>query len=331
MKCISRSNYVRIDNNTIRPIALRRLTRLRVQEKIVSNKLSTDVFQKQSIFQKLSKAEIKDFERQSNLLKNNNFKGLNITKGLSEQALIDLKNVLIYKEKRGMRLVTQDESKYFILLATSNKPAALTSTQAEYPAEMVKTFNSNGYDVLKESDFMGIINTFILNRSNVKKVIGKNLDFFQKRMKLDKEANIDEIYNILLSEKSPLKDQEKFSDIRGLILGYSRDNSLLFNLRNGLCKNEWTKSNLKDLFLSGWHPYREFDDKFKQHILKQIDKIKVEDLYEANPSGLSITQDKSYLPIYAFVAFVDEPMEFKRIANDIRMSITKLRQINKPN
>lgn len=312
-------------------MALRRLTRLRVQEKIVSNKLSTDVFQKQSIFQKLSKAEIKGFERQSNFLKNNNFKGLDITKGLSEENLAKLKNILIYKEKRGMRFVTEDESKYFIIMATSNKPAALTSTQVEYPAEIVKNFNFNGYDVLKNDDFMNITNTFILNRSNVKKVIGKNLDFFQKRMELDKETNIDEIYNILLSEKSPLKDQDNFSDIRGLILGYSKDNSILFNLRNALPKNAWTKSNLKDLFLFGWHPYIEFDDKFKQHFLKQIDKIKVEDLYEANPSGLSITQDKSYLPMYAFVAFVEEPMEFKRIVNDIRMSTAKLKQINKTN
>lgn len=303
-----------------------------VSARSIKTPFNTDVFEKTPVFQKLTPKEINSFNEQVDILKSNNFEGLDLVKVASNEDKVNLKNDLIQEINWGSHTTLDDESNDFSLMATGNKPSFLTSGISQQTANL---FKSNGYDVVKKEFYIKnrkIVNTLILDKKNVKKVIENNLDLYQKRLNLSKYATVDKIYNTIISKKNPLLEKEK-DDLLGLTLGFPRDNSILYNLHHLINKKgkEFNNENFKDIFTSNDSPYKNFSKDFKKHVLEQIDNMKLTEDGFGKGSGEYLTTNKMHVNARPFVVFVDEPKAFGEIVDKFRNATLKLKQINEAN
>ena len=268
-----------------------------------------------SSYTPLKPSEYNLFKKQIQIFKNNNLEGLEMVKHLST------------KQKMGLiKRIGERSMENFVLFATGNKPSILLDKIPEAitikDIDIVSLSNSV---VLPSGKKLIFDHSFLLNRNLVKNVIKENFDIYQKRLKLDKNASIDEVYNVLIDKNTLSWCQAEAPDIHGLTLGFPRDSSLIFTLNNGkdnqIFKNqELIKGTLKQALFSENSPYKDFDNKFKEHLLTQIDKI--------NPSH-SGEKLNTGADAYAFKAFVEEPEAFSKILTGIRKTCVELIKINK--
>lgn len=271
--------------------------------------------------EKLTTDEIKKFNTESQKLIKNKLRGLSIRKNIMPKGV-----------ERLLRALTKegDDSTGFVLFATSSKPAFLTDAIDKRTLDVIKT---NGYDVVvRKSTFPGmkqpIINSFILKKNEVKSVIEKNIGIYKKRLNLPEQATLDEIYKLLISEGSPLKNEGDYADLIGITLGYPKVNAIIFMLRNQAEDfYSSTKAGIKKAFMSKQSPYKDFDDNFKKQMLSQIEKIELDEGYGLGLEKF-ITKDNVYNDIWNSAVFVDEPEEFSKIITLIRTATAKLTEIN---
>jgi len=256
----------------------------------------------------LSSFESTLFENQLNDLRTNNFEGLEIVQNLS-----------IQERKNLVETLVQDcNVANFVLVSTGNKPAVWIR------GKLPEAFAHKNFDLIKfkkSSDDM-----IVLNRNIVKNVIKENFEIYQKRLHLDKNATVNEVYNVLKNPKIFKKCLNDAHDLVGLTLGYPRDCSLLFQLN--MCDNskilvdkELAKIDFKKILISKESPYKDFDNGFKNHLLCQIEKMN-------STSSTEYLNTPKYSNAYIFNALVEEPEALNKILNSIRNACLKVKQIN---
>lgn len=187
--------------------------------------------------------------------------------------------------------LTDDERKKFINNIRGDESSFVTFSLGGKPSLLIAGNNqfikpSEKYDILRRTltipvnnKDLHINNTIILNKKLVKETIKNNQNFYINRMNLDKDTSVDEIYNELIGDDSPLKRNEKH-DLIGITLGYSPINSIIYQLDQNIPNNielrkdlNTYKKNLINTLLKADSPYNNFDNKFKAEIAKQIRDI----------------------------------------------------------
>lgn len=220
------------------------------------------------------------------------------------------------------QILTPDEGQYKVFLATVKgyKPSCLLTVSAENPTRtgtpfefLEKCIFDKGIDFVHRpnlitSDGITIYNTYILNKKSVTGVIERNKKFFTSRLSLPNTAENNEIYSKVLEM---LGSNKLSQDIEGLILGFPKKSSIIFNLEH----------------VAGATKYRIFGD-----VVKLKTKL-LEALYSANSIYKNLSKEEiksiekvihditndTLLPmgyndgLYQFVKYVDEPTEFFRI------------------
>lgn len=171
----------------------------------------------------------------------------------------------------------------FFMFALDAKPSVMLVGEHKYlkPDEKYDIFRRTLDVNLRDGTNTKIYNTLLFNKDLMKNTIEENKDFYIKRMKLDDVSTVDDIYSELISENSPLKNND-LHDIIGITLGFSPINSKLFQLEkcidNGMAlrkaPNLYKKKMLNTLF-SADSVYANFDDKFKQELAQAIRNIGV--------------------------------------------------------
>ncbi len=227
-----------------------------------------------------------DFFNLSNKIINNHLDEMELTKGLTEDEQEDFRTNLFSCDKPTLLNFFMD-----------TKPAILLTGEHPYFE------NNDKYDfvprILQSPTDTSVVHTpniFILNKELTKQTIEDNKELYTKRMGFEDDASTDEIYEKLIGEDSPLKEQNGYDDIIGITLGFSPINSILFQLEENIpnkCETRKRSSlhaNLLDKeFNSETSPYKEFSDEFKQNVQSKIDFIKTKGFWKPNlyPIGYS--------------------------------------------
>ncbi len=193
---------------------------------------------------------------------------------------LELTQNLTDDEKETFLINLDKDRNAFVTFALDGKPSVVLCGQNDF----IKP--SGKYDIVKrelniplKSKTIKINNTFILNKEMVKQTIETNKELFTKRMNLNPNSDIDKIYETLISDKSPLKENEAH-DLIGVVLGYSPKNSILFQLDSSIPNNIDARKNLnsyKKIMMQKLYekdsPYKNFDDSFKESIARDIVNI----------------------------------------------------------
>lgn len=207
------------------------------------------------------------------------------------------------------------EADVFVLFANGDKPSSLLP--GTIPDSIIEKFKMQGIDILNRDLGSGVTNAFLLNPSEVKKVIDANYELYSNRMGME-GASIDDIYAKLISEDSPLKLEEEYPDLIGLTLGFPPANTLIYNLENQLkgfklsdrFKEDISeyKELLKAALYSESSPYANMSDEFKADLATTIDSMK-----KVVRSGEALYGDDKTRSPYYFINYVDEVDEINRI------------------
>ena len=266
----------------------------------------------------LSSGEYKHFKAQVGIIKKNNFEGLDMVKSLS-----------IFERKKLIKNLEIDGNvENFLLTATGNKPAVwLANVPFDVKHKDFDTVFFSRASTYSASPKSVNNFSFVMNRDKVKGIINDNLDIYRQRLNLDKKSTVDDIYTVLLQEKTIPECQYEARDIIGLTLGYPKDSSLLFHLN---CCDNWSifddkeqaKFNLKKILMSKSSPYAGLSIDFKTHLASQIDKI--------NPKfSRDYFKTDARDNMYVFNAIIEEPSAFNKILTEIRDTCSQLKKINK--
>ena len=129
---------------------------------------------------------------------------------------------------------------------------------------------------------------FVLNKELVKNIILENREFFAFRLGLEKNASVDEIYANIISEEGIFAKNAGISelglnDITGLVLGYPKIGSMIFELENRIPDfdhdlryhidlTEWKNSVLNVLYSQN-SPYKDLGDDFVNKLADEIASI----------------------------------------------------------
>ena len=194
---------------------------------------------------------------------------------------IELTKDLDEREKQEFLKNIEPDRSSFITFAMDAKPSILICGKNEFlkPNENYDILRRTITVTLKGNKTAKFDNTIILNKELTKKTIEENKELYIKRMGLNEDADTDEIYNELIGENSPLKENEKH-DIIGITLGFSPVNSIIYQLDQNIPQsiekrkdlNTYKKSLLNEL-LSDNSPYKDFDNDFKKNIATLIRDI----------------------------------------------------------
>ena len=193
---------------------------------------------------------------------------------------LELTEDLTDEEKEEFLKNIEGDRNTFVTFAMDGKPSIVLCGKNEFIKPTEK------YDIVRrelevplKNKTLKIDNTFILNKEMVKETIKENKELFTTRMNMDENSDIDTIYEVLISEKSPLKEN-KAHDLIGIVLGYSPKNSVLYQLDNSIPNNidarkhltSYKKIMMKKLYAQD-SPYKNFDNRFKETIARDIIRI----------------------------------------------------------
>lgn len=164
----------------------------------------------------------------------------------------------------------------------------------------------------------------LINKKLTKEIIENNKQFFILRLKMKKDASTDEIYDYLLSEKSPLRTDcantqtSKYNDVLGLILGYPKISTMIFELE---CRSKIPNTLRSDVpkykekilktLKSFKSPYRDMGKEFNQELAQNINSI----------TEIKSAKDCKVPPGYEFIYYIPEPEELERIRSYISHAI----------
>ncbi len=271
---------------------------------------------------KLSDSEIFTISNAFETARKSCLKGLSTTKGMN------------FKDREKLcKPLGQTDSDVFALVSLGEKPSMVVS---EKGIAALQSINVKGFDTLlrtkRPQEQIVTDNLFFFNRTATQEIIEKNKDFYTKRLDLPKGTTKEDIYNLLLSPKSPLLNEKGFSDIIGMTFGYPKKNSMIYQLESNIENltkkrenlNEYKKE-LKTFLRSDSSPYKNFNENFKKSLEKAIDKIS-----KIEFSSEIFLKDKK-LNSYPFIKYVNENCEIKRISDSYRNAAKKLKKIDDEN
>lgn len=237
-----------------------------------------------------------DFYNTSNDIINNHLDKMELTKDLTKSQQQSFKKNLFSTDKPTLLNFFMD-TKPSVLLA-GKFPYFKNNDKYSFVRRTLKTPTRTS---IVESP-----NIFILNNKLTKQTIDENKELYTKRMDLEPDTPTDEIYENLIGENSPLKQQHGYDDIIGITLGFSPINSILFQLEQNLPEKGSTRrspilhANLVDKeFNSENSPYKDFSEDFKSNVQSSIDFIKKnsfkkEDLYPIGYSYIQLAPDEKF-------------------------------------
>jgi hypothetical protein len=143
-------------------------------------------------------------------------------------------------------------------------------------------------------------------------------------MGMDTHASIDEIYEKLIGEKSPLKTQNGYDDIIGVTLGFSPINSMLFQLERTIPNHIEMRKNrgsylnmLSEKLDEKESPYKDFSDESKAKIKNKIESSKNQ--YFRTPD-LSATG-------FVYIHIVPDEVHTEKIVKNSEQTLAKAQAI----
>lgn len=241
--------------------------------------------------------------------KNNNFKNVELLKDFSTKEIAKIND---FMENAGLVNI--------FMFASGNKPAVLSASKN---VDVIQKFQSDKVDVLQ---FFNAKNksydVFLLNKNAVKNIIKENKELFSKRMNLDENSNIEQIYEKLLQKDSPLNNENMKDDLLGLILGYPKINTSIFNLEKQFdstgnfrrhAGGDTYKEYLERFLFGNDSPYKDMSIGFKENLACKINQIKE---IKHSRKVLFGEFNKLYDAGYDFIYFVEEPEELNRIKSN---------------
>ncbi len=128
-----------------------------------------------------------------------------------------------------------------LLTATGKKPVSMEAVDTKDLPELIKfkklVEKNNDYTVLIQKPsarLPKVVEFSLVNNEKLKQTIEENLDFFQLKMGKtprvgEEQISKEEIFEKIISKESPLL-VKKDHDVIGVCLGFSKENSLLFDL-----------------------------------------------------------------------------------------------------
>lgn len=300
----------------INPSSIRYAPELRQSpEFLLFKKLCQNI--KKAILNPINEREQKLLKKNVNEFANDNFEGLELTKDFDKRTL----SLLITALKSDNDLTP------FLMTATGHKPTLLNGGEAAIYLEKIKT---NGFDTIVRK-VNGHKNIMLLNRKEAKNTIENHREFFAKRLNLSSDATVEEIYSSLTESLNPLQ-QKHSHDLTGILLGYPKQNSIIFNLENMSQNAPYDrktptilKKELKKALYSEESPYKNFDEQFFKETEEFIDSI----------TAVKHSKYKLFDGVmndgYIFINFKDEPFELKKILCRYRSFLKNLMQRNEQN
>ena len=237
-----------------------------------------------------------NFYNASNDIINNHLDKMELTKDLTKNQQQNFKKNLFTADKPTLL-------NFFM----NTKPSILLAGEFPYFENNDKySFVRRTLKTPTKTSIVENSNLFILNKEQTKQTINENKELYTKRMDLEPNTPTDDIYEHLIGEDSPLKQQHGYDDIIGVTLGFSPINSILFQLEQNLPEKGSTRrspiyhANLIDKeFNSENSPYKDFSDEFKSNIQSSIDFIKKnsfrkEDLQPIGYSYIQLAPDEEF-------------------------------------
>ncbi len=236
---------------------------------IISNaQVGRDLVEFTKSSQSISPVFTENYVQNANEILENHLDKLELTKNFNDLEKDELKNNL------------QGDETSFVTFALGEKPSILIVGNNPF----IKS-NEN-YDVIRrtlniplKNKEIQVDNTFILNKKLTKQTIEENKELYIKGMGLDENADTEEIYNYLIGENSPLKNNTQH-DLIGITLGYSPINSIIFQLEQNTpnfmeLRNDINsyKKGLLNTLLKEDSPYKDYDSNFKKEIATAIRNI----------------------------------------------------------
>ena len=207
---------------------------------------------------------------------------------------------------------------------------------------IVQKLGNNKFDVItRQVDFGNgqIVNqAYLLNKDLVKNKIAENKELFATRLGLSKNTTVDEIYqNILSTNGNFLKSAglalSGLNDLAGIVLGYPRTDSLIFELEmrspRDIAQERYHKdlSNYKkkliDILYSENSPYKNMSDEFKADLAEKINSI-TEIKSSKNALGVDVSE------AYPFVSYVEDPIELQQIRTNLDKAAENLDNMSTP-
>lgn len=252
----------------------------------------------------------------SNKLINENLDNFELTKDLTKNEQNDFRKNLFSSDKLTL-----------VPFLMNTKPSILLT--GDYPYFQ----NNDKYDfvhrILKSKTTNSIIttqNTFILNKDLTKQTIDNNKELYTKRMGLNYNTPTEDIYNELIGENCPLKEQHGYDDIIGITLGFSPINSILFQLEQTQPDTISSRRNptyhaklLDKAFNDENSPYKDFSDDFKNNVQKSIDYIKTRSF-----------RKEDFVPIgYSYIQLAPDDKFNEKLINEATNNLNKAKSFIK--
>lgn len=260
----------------------------------------------------LSREDVNRWEDSVTNVCQNNFKGLDITKNLSDTE----------REELIQSLSRCCDIEPFLLMATGGRPAMSTIIPPS-----LKKINTAEYNILanpKYDDKYG----FIFNKKSMLENIGANKAFYIKRLNLPSDTSNEKIYNVLTSADSPLSDVINYQDVIGTMFGYPFKNTVIFQLeadagmRSNILQSRRNVSDYKvrlsQALLDKDSRYNSLGKDFKDDMQKSINSI----------TWVEPSNRHNYPIGYTFMRSVEEPAEAARIGKKVRESTMQLEGLN---
>lgn len=242
-----------------------------------------------------------DFYNCANNIIKNHLDKMELTKDLDKEQQEDFRNKLTPCDKPTLLQFLFD-----------NKPSILLTNDCTYFK------NNDKYNFVrrtltstrKDGKTIEFPNTFIINKELTKQTIAENKIFYTKRMNLKEDTSIDEIYNKLVGEDSPLKRIHGADDIIGMTLGFPKMDSILYQLEKGIpnylsIRNRpyaQSKFLYQELY-SGNNVYKDFPPQFLSSVESAIESIKHPESRQVNLTPIG----------YVYTPFVINENYTKRI------------------
>ncbi len=203
-----------------------------------------------------------------------------------------------------------NEQELFFATLKGDKPSSIISLPGR-DLDFLGKVNTRGgtgnFDFLHIPDDSNPL-CFVLNKNKVLEVINRNKSFYTTRLNLESNSSSETVYEKLVDVLQ--NDYLAYHDLTGVTLGFSRKNSMIFELGRDVSADiarfdtQTYKTMLLDKLYSADSPYKGF----KQAELDELaDAIR------------SYSPDNRYLPhngLYFFKDYVNEPEEFARIVRD---------------
>ncbi len=209
-----------------------------------------------------------------------------------------------------LRVSGYGEQELFFATLKGDKPSSIVSLPGR-DLEFLNKVNTRGgagnFDFLHIPDESTPL-CFVLNKNKVLEVIDRNKSFYTARLNLDANSSSEIIYEKLAGVLQ--KDYLAYHDLTGVTLGFSRKNSMIFELGRDIPPDiarydtQTYKTMLLDKLYSADSPYK---------------GLKKSELDELANAIRSYSPENKCLPdngLYFFKAFVNEPEEFARIVRD---------------